>query len=48
MTTATLPGHPSLYPNPNTSPRQDYQGPRVDVWSLGVGLACMLAGGLPF
>jgi serine/threonine protein kinase len=32
---------------PELIDRQDYQGPRVDVWSLGVGLACMLAGWLP-
>ena len=34
MTTATLPGHPSLDPNPNSSPRQDYQGPRGNLYPI--------------
>ena len=40
-------GSPS-YAAPEIVARQDYLGPPVDVWSLGVVLFAMLAGYLPF
>lgn len=40
-------GSPS-YAAPEIVARRDYEGPPVDVWSLGVVLFAMLAGHLPF
>lgn len=40
-------GSPS-YAAPEIVARKQYEGPPVDVWSLGVVLFAMLAGYLPF